>query len=290
MRYLLLYILFSFFVFVTSCSSYSTSMDEYYEGWIYDFYNSNLRYPKSSTDFCRRFYACDSLNNFEYINGCPLDTILTEINSYYEYNRLLDSIHSFPTMIDGETKSRYKTCDWQTFYNNMSNDDIKIKKGKIIFYDRVNKQKYIVKELLPLVHKWCYIDYDEVPLDLSINQEYNIERFVHPKMCTKDSIVIDLPDTILKPYSTYSALYKMVDSATKPIQERLSNNDYIYYIVRYYRNGNIKSAEQERELPDEIINCSPLIHYMDSCVHIDDRIDFMQFYYGKRINHIFRRI
>ena len=80
MRYLLLYILFSFFVFVTSCSSYSTSMDEYYEGWIYDFYNSNLRYPKSSTDFCRRFYACDSLNTFEYSNGSLLDTILTEIN------------------------------------------------------------------------------------------------------------------------------------------------------------------------------------------------------------------
>ena len=102
-------------------------------------------------------------------------------------------------------------------------------------------------------------------------------------MCTKDSIVIEYPDSVFNKNRIYDKLVTIIDDSISKYNPEMSPKDgYILYGIRYYRNGTLRPADESSKFPQEIMNNKRLIEIMDSCLNIDKRIDFMQFYYVKK--------
>ena len=86
-------------------------------------------------------------------------------------------------------------------------------------------------------------------------------------MRSKDSILIDLPETVYDEKKAVDDMSRIVDSVLVHGNKNL------------HRGGKMETVDRSLALPDEIKNCKQLVHYMDSCVNLDKRVDFIQFYY-----------
>lgn len=277
-----LFISISFIVLLTSCnvnnSSGTIHEDGSFELMMYGFYNAHLRYPRSTNDYCRMFYLHDSINDFKFARWHS-DSTTIRFESYDDYNRYLDSVY---TSHSDDHLGMVPYFTWQLFYKNRSEDDMEYKNGKLFFYNKDDGCTYCVNSYVPIVHDWLIKRRTlDAIYEFSTEEQKLMDDYLCVKLCTKDSLVIDFPDSVFNKYECYNKLSDIVDSATINVQEFNSNDSIICYSIRYNCNGKIESAEKENILPKEISNNQQLIQYMDSCVHIDKRIGFLQFVFVK---------
>lgn len=267
-------------IFADSCSFHKLYVDSQFEQEMYDFYQNHLRYPRSSRDYCESFYKCDSLNNYKF--ACQLlNSSNLNFKTLDEYNHSLDSAYLY---YRDHKMGLIPYFSWIGFYKNLSDNDMKYKHGKVLIKKKLDNCTYYANDMMKIVNNWIYNKkpfdkYDTYPPEL----DRMAREFVCFRMCTKDSILINYPKNIFNKYKAYKDVYEMVDSVTMPIQKRMQHKDIVKYEIRYHRNGKIESIDKRRKLPQEIVNCKPLHHYMDSCINIDNRVEFVQFYYIKRI-------
>lgn len=246
---------------------------KYFTDLMNEFYYNHLRYPESSSDYCYSIYKQDCLNDFKFArirSGCSTVTF----KSYDDYNYFVDSVYSY-----------YKrTCkcvhymDWPLFYRNMSENDMEYKDGMLIFHNSDKGNTYYTPNIESQIHSW--LDEGTYMKDSSIWRRQQVSQYICAKLCSKDSIVINFPDSVFNKIAAHKKIFKMVDSAIINIYKMNPSQKLFYYGIRYYRNGKIKSTRQGYELPDEIVKNPQLIQYIDSCVHIDKRVDFLQFVFA----------
>ena len=267
-------------VFIASCSSNNSSNETYedsrFEEMMYEFYQNHLRYPKSSSDYCRMVYVYDSLNDFGFARLMS-DIPTARLESYKRYNQFMDSVY---IALNGEYGSGSPYFSWQLFYRNMSDDDMEFKNGKIIYYNKDDGCTYYAYDMMYSINDWIL---NKKSLeDFDVHKMIRTKEFICFRMCSKDSVFIKFPKKVFNKYKAHNDVSEMVDSATMSIQDRMPHKRLLKYGIRYHRNGKIESIDKRRKLPQEIVNCKPLLHYMDSCINIDNRVEFVQFYFVKR--------
>lgn len=240
---------------------------------MYQFYNNHLRYPKSTNDYFRMIYVHDSINDFKFAHSLS-GKYYVRFNSCKEYVEFVDSVYS-----SNEYAGGVDYMSWKAYYKNQSDDDIRYKDGKLFFYNKDDGCTYYTYDIKTLVDKW--FSGEKKFNDFDGWEWVQISNYINIKMCTVDSITIEYPDSVFDKIKAYKDLACMVNESNINRQNIKSENKTRGCGIRYYRNGTICPIDGGCDLPEEIVNNKCLINYMDSCVHIDKRIDFMQFYLVK---------
>ncbi|MBO4397520.1 MAG: hypothetical protein J5805_03190 [Bacteroidaceae bacterium] len=267
-------------VFITSCTSNNSSNETYedtrFEEMMYEFYQNHLRYPRSSSDYCRMVYVYDSLNDFDFARLMS-EIPTAKLESYNRYNQFMDSVH---IALDGIYGTGSPYFSWQLFYRNMSDDDMEYTNGKIIYHNQDDGCTYYAYDMMNSINDWIL---NKKSLeDFDVHKMIRTKEFLCFRMCSKDSVFIKFPKKVFNKYKAQKDVWNMVDSVTMSIQDRMPHKRLLKYGIRYHRNGKIEPIDNRRKLPQEIVNCKPLLHYMDSCINIDNRVEFVQFYFVKR--------
>ena len=238
-----------------------------------EFYENHLRYPRNSKDYCRCFYAHEKLNNFKWARLLS-DKPNVTFSSLEDYNEFMDSVYTSQKKLYRDAAPNFT---WQVFYKNNSDNDIVCKDGLVRFEnhsDGITYYTYDIRTSLRrvLLHEYGYKLYSEGELN-------DICRALSVRMRSKDSILIDLPETVYDRFKTSRDLSRIADSVLSQGNKKPQNAKFRYMGIRYHRGGKMETVDRSLALPDEIKNYKQLVHYMDSCVNLDKRVDFIQFYY-----------
>ncbi len=238
------------------------------------FFLDNLRYPRGTRDYCRRIYLQDSLNNFKFARRLSYKPNV-RFNSYEEYNEFMDSVYS-----------EYIKCyqwvgvpyfSWPRFYRNQRDNDIYCKDGKV-FADIEDTDSICYSyDIRNAMHEYYFCEKTED--DFEDERFRTIMKLTGVRAYSKDSLFVDLPKSVFDEGKAYHDMRLIVDSVILQINKRNPDAKSFHYAIRYHKNGKFESADKEWDsLPTEITSNKNLIHYMDSCVRIDKRVDFIQFY------------
>ncbi len=237
------------------------------------FFLNNLRYPSGTRDYCRRFYLQDSLNNFKFARRFSEQPDVS-FNSYEKYNNFMNSVYS--TYI----KQNYTmVCyfSWPRFFRNQRDNDIYCKDGKV-FADIEDTDSICYSyDIRNAMHEYYFCEKTED--DFEDERFRTIMKLTCVRAYSKDSLFVDLPKSVFNDGKAYHDMRLIVDSVILQINKRNPDAKTFHYAIRYHKNGKFESADKEWDpLPAEITSNKNLIHYMDSCVRIDKRVDFIQFY------------
>lgn len=251
-------------------SKYGLCRDDGFKDLMNDFYDCHFRYPKSSEDYCHMFYKNDSLNDFAFAR-LQSDSSEVHIKSYTEYNVFLDSVYH--SHLYGSGMLPY--FSWPHMYENMANDDMKCTKKKVIIYNKEDDTRYYAYTVMHVVRKWLYGRKKWRQFDISEKQLIMKYRLI--KTCVNDSMRLQLPDSVFDYPKAYSEVYNILIRHTNKNDQKQKTGKMKHYLIRYYGNGNLVSAEDKRPLPKEFVHDTQAIHFLDSCMNIDKRIKFIQF-------------
>lgn len=259
-------------IFVTSCSRLGMYKENDFGYMMNDFYNCHFRYPKSSEDYCLMFYKNDSLNSFKF--AC-LQSGHSEvpIASYEEYNAFMDSVYDVHARLGDYGMLPY--FSWPRMYKNKSDGDFKCTKNKVIFYNKEDNTRYYAYTVVPVVRKW--LDGKKKWEQFSILEKQLIMNYRIVKTCVNDSMVLNLPDSIIDYQKVYRDVFSILDRHVSQSAQIQRNGKIRHYLIRYYGDGKLLPVEGNRYLPKEFIHDTLAIHYLDSCMNIDSRIKFIQF-------------
>ena len=237
------------------------------------FFLNNLRYPRGTRDFCRRFYLQDSLNNFKFARGYS-ERPDVSFSSYGEYNDFMNSVYSI------YIKYQYFMVwyfSWPRFYRNQRDNDIYCKDGKVFADIEDTDSIYYSYDIRNAMHDYYFRKKTED--DFHAGTFSTIMKLTGVRAYSKDSLFVDLPKSVFDEGKAYHDMRLIVDSVILQINKRNPDAKTFHYAIRYHKNGKFESADKEWDsLPAEITSNKNLIHYMDSCVRIDKRVDFIQFY------------
>lgn len=236
------------------------------------FFLNNLRYPRGTRDYCRRFYLQDSLNNFKFARRLS-NKPNVRFNSYEEYNEFMDSVYSE----DIKCHQGVPYFSWPRFYRNQRDNDIYCKDGKV-FADIEDTDSICYSyDIRNAMHEYYFCEKTED--DFEDERFRTIMKLTCVRAYSKDSLYVDLPKSVFNDGKAYHDMRLIVDSVILQINKRNPDAKLFHYAIRYHKNGKFESADKEWDsLPTEITSNKNLIHYMDSCVRIDKRVDFIQFY------------
>lgn len=265
-------------VFGESCFSKSSPNiyeDDAFENLMYEYYNFCLRYPRSTNDYLKMFYTHDSLNNFSFVRSVSFSPKV-KFKFCKDYIDFIDSVYSSDAYAGGVAYML-----WKAYYINQSDDDMEYKNGKLYFHNNDDKNIYYAKDFKYIVNEW--LSKNTSLSNFSYWKRKQVLDYINIKMCTKDSIVIEYPDSVFNKNRIYDKLVTIIDDSIGKYNPEMSPKDgYILCGIRYYRNGTLRPADESSKFPQGIMNNKRLIEIMDSCLNIDERIDFMQFYYVKQ--------
>ena len=238
------------------------------------FFLDNLRYPRGTRDYCRRIYLQDSLNNFWFARGWS-NKPNVRFNSYEEYNEFMDSV--FSVVIKCCQGAGVPYFSWPRFYRNQRDNDIYCKDGKVFADIEDTDSIYYSYDIRNAMHDYYFRKKTED--DFHAGTFSTIMKLTCVRAYSKDSLFVDLPKSVFNDGKAYHDMRLIVDSVILQINKRNPDAKTFHYAIRYHKNGKFESADKEWDpLPAEITSNKNLIHYMDSCVRIDKRVDFIQFY------------
>ena len=257
---------------VCSCSRLGMYKENDFGYMMNDFYNCHFRYPNSSEDYCNMFFKDDSLNDFVFAR-LMADTSEVHIESYEEYNAFMDSTYDVHIRLGDYGMPHY--FSWPHMYKNMSDDDFKCTKNKVIYYNKEDATKYYAYTVMHIVRKW--LDGKKKWKQFGIQEKQLIMNYRVVKTCVNDSMRLQLPDSIFDYPKAYHDVFSILDRhVSQRIQEQ-NDGKMRHYLIRYYGDGKLVPAEGTRSLPEEFVHDTLAIHYLDSCMNIDSRINFIQF-------------
>ena len=270
------------FVFITiSCTSEKTTEMDFdmiqaenrCSEMMEEFYQNHLRYPRNSKDYCRCFYAHEKLNKFKWARLLS-DKPNVTFSSLEDYNEFMDSVYTSQKKLYRDAAPNFT---WQVFYKNNSDNDIVCKDGLVRFENHSDGITYYTYDIRPKLQKILLHEYGRRLY--GYKDWFAIGPVLSSRMRSKDSILIDLPETVYDEKKAVDDMSRIVDSVLVHGNKNLQNAKFHSLGVRYHRGGKMETVDRSLALPDEIKNCKQLVHYMDSCVNLDKRVDFIQFYY-----------
>ena len=241
---------------------------------IDSFYYRHLRLPTSAKDYTYMFYKSDSLNHFDYIN------LYRESNKHFiylsfdEYESLIDSLYHTP---DGRINS---FLSWlYVFHQRPESFEIVFNQDSIGIKDLLTKNVISARNIESLISgfiksKWSWID-----SKVKVSEKEKLYNYLNVKVCSKDTIVIEFPDSLLKVLQPTQKIFKLgyplfEDSViTMP---KGKEND-ILLVLRYNKKDGITDLDNNRITIDNSEPSQRLIQYLDSLINMDNRIYFLQF-------------
>lgn len=262
-------IIFIFTVLILSCSNYKCFVDDNVTMIMDDFYLSNLRYPINATDYCYRFYQCDSVNDFLWIKEMADKDGNVQL-SYKDYADCLDSLYYDMMRIE-----QFQADIYYQYGLRHSTIDLIKDKDKILLIDRCRKCKLSPRNYICDVFESFYgqnITFD----DFIIYHHRNWRRtcqYKEFKAYSSDTLLLNLPDSILDKNKANKDIYKICNI---PIQNTKNPNSK-YYIMRYSPTKGLYNANSKYFVLNDLFDDKSLCNYLDSIIKKDERISFVQF-------------
>lgn len=252
-----------------SCGNYKCFVDDNVTMIMDDFYLSNLRYPTNATDYCYRFYQCDSVNDFSRIKEMSDKDGYVQL-SYKDYADCLDSLYDDMMRIEQFQADIYYQYGLRHSTIDLIND-----KDSILLIDRYRKYKLRPQNHICDVFGCFYgqnITFDGY-LTNNFSDWRRICQYKEFKAYTSDTLLLNLPDSILDKNKINKEIYRICNI---PIQN-IRNPNSKYYIMRYCTTKGLDNVNSQCSVSNNLSDNEPLCHYLDSIIKIDERISFVQF-------------
>lgn len=238
------------------------------------FYYRHLRLPTSAKDYTYMFYKSDSLNYFDYINLYRERNNHLNYLSFDEYESLIDSLYHTP---DGRINS---FLSWlYVFHQRPESFEIVFNQDSIGIKDLLTKNVISARNIETLIsgfikNKWSWID-----SNVKVSEKEKLYNYLNVKVCSKDTIVIDFPDSLLNAlqltHNVFELGYPLFEDSVITMPKGKEND--ILLVLRYNKKDGITDLENNRISIGNTKSGQRLIQYLDSLIDMDSRIYFLQF-------------
>ena len=249
---------------VLACTKYEYWNEETIVNQVLeDFYINHLRYPRTAIELADGFYKADSVNDFNFLRSL-LNTNKTIDVSNQLYFQSLDSLTS--------NSSLY--LKWILLFKNHPDDFVfSFSDDSIIIVD--NYHKSIITERNANKIFETYVENEMQLKEWDIQKYLLLHNIIRTKLCNKDSIVVSFPDSVMDTLLPTAHLFRYGTKLFKHKNIKLHDYDINKSLVRlrYNKDAGITDL-YNRSIK---VYDTDIVHYLDSLIDLDERIDFIQF-------------
>ena len=276
-----------------SCESYKVWEDYNFDEIMFEYFNTNLSYPKTGEEFCQRWFIKDSVDHFEWRLKGTAEYVWYDLNldelkhlSYQHYNEILDTLYTIDyerhrKALENETDSplwKYLSTrmTWQYIYRNKDWIRFEQEDTLVAMYNTKKKEKYLTSNYLHLDKKYL-----KDPANIPYDSSTNLRRLNALKVFTKDSISI-APDTTFENtnFPKENEEIRSIIEQMNASKESSGNRESLTrknYVLHYNRRGEMRDFVNDAPAPASFCKNDTLINFLERWMDRDARIDFIHF-------------
>ena len=247
------------------------SNETVFEEIMDEFYSHHLRFPTSGFDFKTQFYKEDSVNAFKRLKGFMPDSAKYTYLSYDEYYYLIDSFFR-------KYKKASFYMDWlYEIFNSHESIEFICNQDSIMMIDHQRHFIFSARNIESLFMK--YIKGSMTSRESSDIRNILLTRnYSRVHFCSKDSIVIEFPDSllnvILPTAHVFELGYPLFEDSVLTMPKEKEHD--ILLVLRYNKKDGITDLENNRITIGNSKSSQRFTQYLDSLIDMDNRIYFLQ--------------